>query len=105
MNQVARTLELNEADTYFHNAGYPTWVQWLTSCMIQYRVSKNTTDGNFRPRDSIGRSAIEFGFSRYVRCLCVQVYRDGRLLRHQGQLGDEKLDIAQPISKSERERN
>ena len=104
MNQVAQTLELNEADTYFHNAGYPNMGKMVNK-MYDTVQSLKEYNGNFRLIDSIGQHAIKFGFSDTSGAFVSKFIGTVTYLQeHQGQLGDEKLDIARPISKSERER-
>ncbi|MCW3126995.1 MAG: two-component sensor histidine kinase [Bacteroidetes bacterium] len=106
MNQVAQTLELNEADTYFHNAGYPSMGKMVNK-MYDTIQSLKEYNNNFRLIDSIGQHAIKFGFSDTSGAFVSKFIGTVTYLQeHQGELTEERLDLARPkqVSKSERER-
>ncbi len=62
LNNTAQSLELNEADNYFHNAGLADFGKTVNKMYDTVQSMKSSTD-NFRLIDSIGQHAIKFGFS------------------------------------------
>jgi two-component system phosphate regulon sensor histidine kinase PhoR len=104
MNQVAQTLELNEADTYFHNAGYPNMGKMVNK-MYDTVQSMKEYNNNFRLIDSMGQHAIKFGFSDTSGAFVSKFIGTVTYLQeHPAALTEDKFDIAHPVSKAERER-
>ena len=92
MNQVAQSLEMNEADNYFHNAGYPNAGNMVNKMYdtLQTLKSYNT---NVRLIDSTGQHAIKFAFSDTSGAFVSKFIGTVTYLQeHQSHLDPVKLD-------------
>ena len=104
MNQVAQDLEMNEADRYFHHAGYPDFGKMVNKMYDTVQSIKVYND-NFRLIDSVGQHAIKFGFSDTSGAFVSKFIGTVTYLQeHQSQIKDSKLDNALTPDKSGRER-
>lgn len=103
MNQVSLNLEMNEADTYFHNAGYPNMGKMVNKMYDTVQSMKEYT--NFRLIDSVGQHAIKFGFSDTSGAFVSKFIGTVTYLQeHPSAIVEDKYDLAQPMTKAERER-
>lgn len=102
MNQVAQSLEMNEADNYFHNAGYPSAVSKMYDTLQTLKTSNN----NVRLIDSTGQHAIKFAFSDTSGAFVSKFIGTVTYLQeHQNRLGDTKLDnVIMPKNGNDREK-
>ncbi len=101
MNQVAQSLEMNEADNYFHNAGYPTAVNKMYDT-LQTLKSYNS---NVRLIDSTGQKAIKFAFSDTSGAFVSKFIGTVTYLQeHQSHLNDNKLDNVRLPNRNDREK-
>jgi signal transduction histidine kinase len=101
MNQVAQSLEMNEADNYFHNAGYPTAINKMYDTLQALKSLNN----NVRLVDSTGQHAIKFAFSDTSGAFVSKFIGTVTYLQeHQGHLGETKLDNVTVTNNNEREK-
>ena len=104
MNQVAESLEMNEADRYFHHAGYPDFGKMVNKMYDTVQSIKVYND-NFRLIDSVGQHAIKFGFSDTSGAFVSKFIGTVTYLQeHQSQLKEGKIDNAITPDRSDRER-
>jgi two-component system phosphate regulon sensor histidine kinase PhoR len=100
MNQVAQSLEMNEADNYFHNSGYPSAISKMYDT-LQALKSLNT---NVRLVDSTGQHAIKFAFSDTSGAFVSKFIGTVTYLQeHEGRLND-KLDNLSLPNNNDREK-
>jgi two-component system phosphate regulon sensor histidine kinase PhoR len=101
MNQIAQSLEMNEADDYFRNAGYPTTM----NKMIDTLQALKTMNNNVRLVDSIGQRAIKFAFSDTSGAFISKFMGTVSYLHeHQANIGERKLDNVAMPDNNEREK-
>ena len=89
MNQVAQMLEMNEADNYFHSAGYPSTINKMYDTLQTLKTINN----NVRLVDSTGQHAMKFAFSDTSGAFVSKFIGTVTYLQEQqGHLNDTKLD-------------
>jgi len=89
MNQVAQSLEMNEADTYFHSSGYPS----AFGKMYDTLQALKNVNNSVRLVDSTGQHAIKFAFSDTSGAFVSKFIGTVTYLQeHQNRFGDIKLD-------------
>jgi two-component system phosphate regulon sensor histidine kinase PhoR len=101
MHQVAESLEMNEADSYFHNSGYPA----VVNKMYDTLQALKTINNNVRLVDSTGQHAIKFAFSDTSGAFVSKFIGTVTYLQeHQGRFSDTKLDNAVLPNNNDREK-
>lgn len=101
MNQIAQSLEMNEADDYFRNAGYPTTM----NKMIDTLQALKTMNNNVRLVDSVGQRAIKFAFSDTSGAFVSKFMGTVSYLHeHQAHIDERKFDNGRMPDNIEREK-
>ena len=101
MNQIAQSLEMNEANDYFSNAGYPTTM----NKMIDTLQALKTMNNNVRMIDSVGQRAIKFAFSDTSGAFVSKFMGTVSYLHeHQAQMGDRRFDNGALPNNNDREK-
>ena len=101
MNQVAQMLEMNEADNYFHSAGYPSTINKMYDTLQTLKTINN----NVRLVDSTGQHAMKFAFSDTSGAFVSKFIGTVTYLQEQqGHLNDTKLDNVTLPNNNDREK-
>jgi two-component system phosphate regulon sensor histidine kinase PhoR len=104
MSQVAQSLEMHEADVFFHNAGYPGATNMVNKMYDTLQTLK-TYNTSVKLVDSTGQKALKFAFSDTSGAFVSKFIGTVTYLQeHQNPLSDTKIDNVRLPSSNDREK-